>query len=81
MMAALAVLEGTTLFVVAWMAAWWAEGATAVSVMPFAFALTICGLGALYFHDAYDPRVAKDLAHPVRRSTLTLLVLLSPQSG
>jgi len=50
-------------------------------VMPFALALTICGLGALYFHDAYDARVVADLGRPVRRSSLTLLVLLAPLAG
>jgi len=77
-MATLALLESTVLFGVVWMAAWWSEDGTAVNVVPFALALTVCGLGALYFHDAYDARVAKDHARPVLRSAFTLLVLLAP---
>jgi len=78
MMATLALLESTVLFGVVWMTAWWSEDGTAVNVVPFALALTVCGLGALYFHDAYDARVAKDHARPVLRSAFTLLVLLAP---
>ena len=78
MMATLALLEGTVLFAAVWMAACWSEGWTAVSVVPFALALTVCGLGALYFHDAYDTRVAQDFGRRVLRSALALLVLLAP---
>ena len=87
MMVALALVEGGAIFAALCVSAvgggWSVPGGwrgVAVVVVT-ALALSVCGAGALYFHDAYDPRVVPDFgrfASRLPRCLLTILVALAP---
>jgi exopolysaccharide biosynthesis polyprenyl glycosylphosphotransferase len=87
MMVALALVEGSVIFLAlcaACLAGVWsvASGPSGSAVAAgTALALSVIGLGALYFHDAYDPRVVPTLgrfALRLPRSLVTMAVPLVP---
>ena len=87
MMVALALIEGGAIFAALCVSAvvgGWSvpSGWPGVPVVVVtALALSVCGAGALYFHDAYDPRVVPDFgrfASRLPRCLLTILVALAP---
>jgi exopolysaccharide biosynthesis polyprenyl glycosylphosphotransferase len=83
MMMVLAFVEGGAFFATACAAGWssprgWSG---AVAVLLTALALSMCGVGTLYFHDAYDPRAIPGFRRFVSRLPRCLvvaLILLAP---
>src|SRR5262249_34972944 len=87
MMAALARVDACAIFAVvcsAALAGWWSipGGVFGVAaVLATGAILSLLGIGALYFHDAYDPRVVPGFgrfASRLPRCLLAVAVLLAP---
>src|SRR5262245_40003778 len=84
MMAALALVDAGAIFAAvcaAALAGWWSfpGGPSGIAtVLSTAMALSLLGVGALYFHDAYDPRVVRSFGRFASRLPRSLLTIAVP---